>query len=213
MIWRGEPNVAAFACEMAAAAGQADVHPVVRLYVGEEPVGRVLFKVSVVAETAVPSTPEPELAGTSARRYSQAFLSYASEDRAEVLKRAQALAVARIGFFQDLLSLSPGERYERKIHEKIGEADLFMLFWSRHAMASEWVAREIAYARECQRRHPQSLPDIVPVVLDDPRDAPPPQAVGDHHFNDTIAALISYEQARRSGSTWSWRGLFRRGRP
>lgn len=216
LIWRGEPNVAAFSCVMAAASGQGDgqgdVHAVVRLYVGEEPVGRVLFKMSVSADADRPIAQLPEMTGTSARRYKQAFLSYASEDRVEVLKRAQALALANVGFFQDVLSLSPGERYERQIYEKIGEADLFMLFWSRHAMASEWVAKEIAHARACQQRNPQSLPDIVPVVLDDPRDAPPPELVGDHHFNDTIAALISYEQARRSGRGWSWRGLFRSGR-
>ncbi len=211
LVWRGEPNVAAFSCMVPADTAPGTIHPVVRLYLGDEPVGRILFKLEIAAPTRSRELlPGPEMTGTSARRYRQAFLSYASEDRVEVLKRAQALKLANIGFFQDVLSLEPGERYERRLYEKIDEADLFMLFWSRHARASEWVAKEIAHARSSQQRTSDALPDIVPVVLDDPRDAPPPELLGDRHFNDTIAALISYEQARRQGRKWSWRGLFRR---
>ena len=31
-------------------------------------------------------------------------------------------------------------------------------------------------------------------MLEDPDVAPPPERLKDHHFNDTIAALISFEQ-------------------
>jgi hypothetical protein len=57
--------------------------------------------------------------GDSAKQYRKAFLSYATADRAEVLKRAQALKAAHIEFFQDLLHLEPGERWQRRLFEEI----------------------------------------------------------------------------------------------
>ena len=49
-------------------------------------------------------------AGEDARRYHFAFISYASKDRDEVLRRVQLLASVGIDYFQDLLSLEPGDR-------------------------------------------------------------------------------------------------------
>ncbi|MEE9588983.1 MAG: toll/interleukin-1 receptor domain-containing protein [Hyphomicrobiaceae bacterium] len=172
-----------------------------RPFAVEQPIIRWV-KVDVGQVRAVAPEPcvTPELTGASARRYQHAFLSYASEDRAEVLKRAQ---VFNIDFFQDILSLSPGERYEKKIYAKIVDSDLFMLFWSRHAHASEWVGKEIDYARERQQQHPEGLPDIVPIVLEDPPVAPPPKRLGDRHFNDPIATLIAFEQGKRRSGFWA----------
>lgn len=211
IVWHGEPNVAAFSCTMPAGTVVDVVHPVARLYVDDFPVGRVLFQIKAEAGQRSVAPSVPEMVGHGARRYTRAFLSYASHDRAEVLKRAQALEVAKIGYFMDNRSLTPGEEYEKRIFQVIREADLFMLFWSRHARASRWVGAEIDYARECQQVNPLKLPDIVPVMLDDPRDAPPPERLGDRHFNDTIAALISYEERRPKGtggflSRWFGRG-------
>lgn len=197
LIWRGEPNVAAFACTVLPGNRLDALHPIVRLYVDDKPVGRILFKVKCEFD-AGREGPNllPVLSGDSARTYRFAFLSYASEDREEVLKRAQALEAAKIGFFQDVLSLTPGERYERKIYRKIDEADIFMLFWSRSARASKWVNNEIEYARDRQKANPEALPDIVPIVLEDPRDVPPPELLNDQHFNGMIATMISYESRR-----------------
>jgi TIR domain len=203
LVWRGEPNVAAFSAEVPAY-GNCDVyHPVVRVSVNGVPAGRVLFQIKVEEGAAPQPEQKTELKGLDAKRYSRAFLSYASEDRVEVLKRAQALELAGVGYFQDVLSLSPGERYEPMILKKIDEADLFMLFWSRHARASQWVAKEIDYARERQLNEADGLPDIVPVSLEDPRDVPPPERLGDRHFNDRIAMLIHYEQSRRKKNFWA----------
>ncbi len=211
LVWRGEPNVATFSCKLSDGSSSDVLHPIARIYVDGRPVGRILFQVKREGPSVSRDPiPMPELTGGNARTYRFAFLSYASEDRAEVLKRAQALEAANIGFFQDVLSLNPGERYERKIYRKIDEADLFMLFWSRSARSSKWVNSEIEYARTCQRMHPESLPDIVPIVLDDPRDAPPPELLSDQHFNGMIATMISYEgqrPKRGSGFLSRWFGL------
>ncbi len=56
-------------------------------------VGRIVVALSASPDSAAPqSVPQ----GTSARRYNHAFLSYASPDRKEVLKRAQILQAAGV---------------------------------------------------------------------------------------------------------------------
>lgn len=186
--WMSEPTVATFSTVFPADAAAAVFNPVVRISADGKPLGRITFRLAV-DETAQATPPEP--AGTSARRYAHAFLSYAHQDRGEVLKRAQMLAAQGIAFFQDLLSLKPGERYTDKILGRIDQSDLFVLFWSRHAAKSEWVRREIARAEARQREHPEGLPDISAIVLDTPDIAPPPDSISHLHLNDPVAYLIA----------------------
>ena len=60
-----------------------------------------------------------------AHRYSLVFISYATPDRAEVLKRVQMLKMMKIKFFQDLLDFEPGARWEMGLFRHIDECDLF----------------------------------------------------------------------------------------
>ena len=185
--WDGRPTVAAFSARFPAETAGV-FNPVVRLSADGRPLGRIVFRIAV--DDKAPARPV-ELTGTSARRYAHAFLSYAHQDRGEVLKRAQMLAAQGIAFFQDLLSLKPGERYSEKILGRIDQSDLFVLFWSRHAAKSEWVRREIARAEARQREHPEGLPDISAIVLDTPDTAPPPDSIAHLHLNDPVAYLIA----------------------
>ena len=41
-------------------------------------------------------------------------------------------------YFQDVLDLEPGERWERALYRHIDESDLFLLFWSSNAKQSVW---------------------------------------------------------------------------
>jgi hypothetical protein len=137
--------------------------------------------------------------GDAARRYRRAFLSYASSDRAEVLKRAQALRSARIDFFNDLLSLSPGERWEKKLYSEIEHCDLFLLFWSNAARDSEWVAKEIDHALACFGRKGADVPEILPILLEGPPPPAPPDKLADRQFNDPLLYVIaSIEKLRES---------------
>jgi hypothetical protein len=158
------------------------------------PVGSLCFKLPVVERASVDSM-KTNIRGDLARRYGRAFLSYASPDRAEVLKRAQALEAVRIEFFQDLLSLEPGERWERRLYEEIDSCDLFLLFWSRHALASKWVIAETERARARRARKDHAAPDIVPIVLEGPPVPIPPNGWKDIHFNDWLRYVIAAEQA------------------
>ena len=92
-------------------------------------------------------------------------------------------------FFQDILSLDPGDRWEKKLYENIGRCDLFLLFWSRAAKESEWVIKEAEYALAHQQKNPNSEPDLVPVVLE--QEVPLPPGLAAFHFNDRISYLTS----------------------
>ena len=52
------------------------------------------------------------------------------------------LQAAGISFFQDVLKLDPGVRWEREIYKNIDKCDLFLLFWSPAAKDLQWVIKE-----------------------------------------------------------------------
>ncbi len=117
-------------------------------------------------------------------------MSYATKDRKEVLKRVQMLNVMKTKFFIDLLSLDPGDRWEKKLYETIPHCDLFLLFWSQAAKNSEWVITGKPNTRSTSNsKNQDGEPDIVPVVLE--QNVPPPPSLAALHFNDRIQYLIS----------------------
>src|SRR5262249_37325213 len=114
-----------------------------------------------------------------------AFISYASADRSKVLARVQMLNLVGIQYFQDVLSLGPGDKWETEIYRNIDSCDLFLLFWSKAARDSEWVMKEVRYAKN----RPQP-PEIRPVILEGPPVIPPPDDLSDLHFNDRLVYFI-----------------------
>lgn len=54
-----------------------------------------------------------------------------------------------------------------------------MLFWSRNASASPWVRWEYDTARQAK-----GLAAVIPMPLEDPKIAPPPQEFDDAHMRD-----------------------------
>ncbi len=194
LIWRGVARACQFLLSVAGDAPPSPLSVRVTVWKDDAPVGRLLFRLPVV-DRATPATSAIEITGASARRYSRAFLSYASPDRVEVLKSAQTLKAARVSFFQDLLSLDPGERYERRLYTEIDRCDLFLLFWSSHALASQWVAAETDYALARHAGDDDAPPDIVPIVLEGPPVPLPPAKWKAINFNDYVRSVIAGEEA------------------
>jgi hypothetical protein len=162
------------------------------------PVGSLTFALKVTAEAV--SKTEPELRGDRARRYAYAFLSYASPDRAEVIKRAQGLRAGGTSFFNDLLSLDPGERWEKRLYEEIDRCDVFYLFWSSKAKASEWVMKETEYALARRLTSENGDPDIIPVIIEGPPPPSPPESLKEIHFNDNLLYVLAAVGDGRAGS-------------
>jgi hypothetical protein len=196
VIWRGQPRSCQFPVTFPANASGRTYMVRVRVLANSIPVGKLMFQLRGVApEQTADAT--VGMRGDRAQRYRQAFLSYASADRVEVLKGAQYLRAAGIGFFQDLFSLEPGERWASRIYEEIDRCDLFLLFWSTNALRSDWVIKEAEYALSRHKASGEELPEIMPIVLEGPPVPPPPQSLKDIHFNDPLRYVIFAEEQSR----------------
>jgi len=153
------------------------------------PVGHIKFKVSI--GSTVTADASPQLAGDTAQMYRRAFISYATQDRTEVLKRVQMLSRLNIDFFQDVLSLEPGARWEKELYRHIDESDLFLLFWSSAAKESKWVLEEIRYALNRKGGDDLTPPEILPVIIEGPPPIEPPKELAHLHFNDYLVYFMA----------------------
>ena len=188
--WIGDPEAVQFGISVPASTSTSALIGTVTVSLATVPIGHIKFRLGVTAagigaaSTAAASAAAPS--GEAARAYSTAFISYASSDRDRVLARAQMLEPLGIRFFQDVVDLQPGQRWEEELRRRINECDVFLLFWSTAAKGSEWVQREVAYALDRQRTNPDALPAIVPVILEGPPVVPPPENLAHLHFNDRL---------------------------
>jgi hypothetical protein len=185
LVWRGMPESVQFGLSLLSSIAPGPIVCTVGVRLHGVPVGHLKFGVQVRA--IVPAADRvPIPAGDDARRYRMAFISHAAADRDKVLARVQMLRLEGIGFFQDVLDLEPGERWERSLYRHIDEADLFLLFWSTAAKGSPWVRREVAYALARRGGDDLSPPEIHPVIVEGPPAIPPWEELAHLHFNDPL---------------------------
>lgn len=188
IVWTGDLEQLQFAVDAGLASGIGSRVGRVTLAVDGIPIGVLRFRIDIAAKAGEVDSSD---AGTAATRFRRAFISYSSEDRAEVLKRVQMLKASGIDVFQDVLALEPGQRWERKLYEEIDRCDVFFVFWSASAKASEWVVREMRYAWEKKQGVDANPPEFVPIPIQGPPIASPPDFVSHIHFNDALLAPIS----------------------
>jgi hypothetical protein len=198
LTWRGDVEQAQFLVTVPEGRRGGSVVGIVTVLQESVPVGRLkfVFRVTPSGEPAQPSTTTtatPAPVPADFVRYRRAFISYASQDRAEVMKRVQMLDRLKIAYFADLLSLEPGERWEAQLYRYIDESDVFYLFWSSAAKNSEWVEKEVRHALRRQAGKHDAPPEIVPVIIEGPPLVPPPPYLAALHFNDKILYFIEKE--------------------
>ncbi len=152
------------------------------------PVEKSIFKIGIEKKDNIKTnTPNSH----KVEKFKNAFISYSSNDRAEVLKRVQMLPHFNVDFFQDVISLTPGERWEKELYKNIDNCDVFFLFWSQSAKDSKWVAKEIEYAINLAKNNEDEIPVIHPIPLEGPPVISPPPELGHLHFNDGILYFIA----------------------
>jgi hypothetical protein len=184
MVWRGQPAAAQFIVMVPAGYDPQTVIGTVSVSQASIPLGHVKFKIQI-APASAPRVAKAPL-GEAAQRYRQAFISYASPDRTEVLKRVQMLARLKISYFQDLMDLAPGERWEQALYRRIDECDLFLLFWSTPASQSRWVLEEVRYALARRNNDDLAPPEIIPIPIEGPPPVEPPAELAHLHFGDYL---------------------------
>jgi len=93
-----------------------------------------------------------------------AFISYNKHDITAARLLATALVQQGVDVWFDEWSIAPGESLTGGIEEGLKTSDVFVLVWSSHAAASNWVGAELrAYLR---RRVDDASLRIVPIMLD-----------------------------------------------
>jgi len=190
LVWRGQPDAVQFVLSVPAAFAGRDLVGTVYVSQDRVPFGHVKFVLRCRRAEEQPAQ-DPTSPEQRWKRYAHAFISYASADRAEVLKRVQMLARCRIDFFQDLLTLDPGERWQRALYKMIDRSDVVFLFWSRAARDSEWVRKEIQYALDRKAGNEVAAPEIVPIIIEGPPPVPAPPELAALHFNDPFLYFIA----------------------
>ena len=187
LVWHRRTEAVQFGVTVPTATPVGTVVGTVSIGVDSVPVGHVKFKLAIEPDAAArPSEPQ----GEDARRYRFAFISYSSTDRAEVLRRVQLLSSVGIRYFQDLLSLEPGDRWLNRIELGIDQCDLFLLFWSSDAKGSEWVRQEVQYALARKAGDDLTPPEIRPVIIEGPPIVEPWEELAHLHFNDRLLYLL-----------------------
>ncbi|MBI1340532.1 TIR domain-containing protein [bacterium] len=92
---------------------------------------------------------------------SEVFISYAHEDEAHARRLAETLAAAGVEVWWDRKLVS-GDPFDSKIGEALEAAGCVVVLWSRHALASRYVALEAGEAFDAdkltQARLDQSRP-------------------------------------------------------
>ena len=116
----------------------------------------------------------------------KAFASFEAADRDEVLARINELeSVCKVlKVYVDAPSLRPVTYWEPDLHARINAADVFYLFWSRNALASDWMAREWRWALRSK-----GLDFIDPVPLQSSEVAPPPDELAAKPFDDLFSGV------------------------
>lgn len=92
------------------------------------------------------------------------------------------LSISGIDYFQDVMTLEPGDRWHRKL-AGIDQCDLFLLFWSKHAKESRWVRHGVEDALARQGADELAAPEIRPVILER---VEPWQELSPLHFDDRV---------------------------
>ncbi len=188
-VWRGKPARVQFGVTVPEDSKPRNIIGTVTVSEASIPIGHLKFKFKIAGDDVVVNV-EP-VPAASMVRYQQAFISYASKDRPEVLKRVQMLNLAKIKFFQDLLTLDPGDSWEKLLYDYIDKSDVFYLFWSTAASESEWVRKEIEYAIKRKSGENASGPEIIPVIIEGPPAVRPPEELSFLHFNDKLMYFIN----------------------
>jgi TIR domain/Pentapeptide repeats (8 copies) len=193
IVWQGRPTYVAFRCLLLSDNLVGNAIGSVTISRDGVPVGSIIFKIKIRGEDTPPLPGIALLpASERVRRFRKAFISYAVPDRPEVLKRVQMLRLARIRYFQDVLKLEPGDRWEQKIYFHIDECDLFLLFWSTSAKESKWVLEEVRYALKRKGGDEFAPPEILPVVIEGPPVPEPPEDLAHLHFNDYLIYFMKH---------------------
>lgn len=174
-IWEGERNMVNFLVEVLADAAQG--WTVLQFEVFIDGIRVAFIPLELEINSKIKSDKKNIVSIESAHT---AFASYSSLDKARVLDRLASVRIsAGLDIFMDCLSLHPGEEWKPRLEQEIGVRDIFLLFWSKNALNSEWVTWEW---KKALSQKDESTIQLHP--LQTVSEAPPPEELEKFHFGD-----------------------------
>lgn len=181
ILWAGETGRAGFRAMFPADVKKGKFPGLATIHVEGFQIARLYFNVIVGERGKAIELPLP------LERHKKAFVSYASQDRDQVLRAIQGLqkGCPQMEIFMDVLSLRSGQLWEQELWKVIPANDVFYLFWSANARQSPWVEKEWRCALTAR-----GLDFIDPVPLEPPETVPPPLELAEKHFNDWTLAFM-----------------------
>lgn len=93
---------------------------------------------------------------------SKIFISYSSIDRIRTNGLGLLLEALGHRVFHDHRTIKPGMRWRAALQEGLDEADVLMVFWTKHAARSDWVRKEYEHFYSSHPERP-----LVPVLGDE----------------------------------------------
>lgn len=184
IVWQGEITSVEFGVRVLSGFKGKKIMAKLNIGISGIPAGNIKFRIKVQEDVVFETTDAPVKTTT----YKKAFVSYASSDRDEVLRRTQMLSATGITFFQDIMQLKPGQLWESSLYREIDKCDVFFLFWSSSAKNSKWVKKEYEYAQGLQAGG--KVIEIIPVPIEGPPTPEPPSELSHLHFNDGFLYFI-----------------------
>ena len=180
IYWKGEIGNARFPVTVPDDAKEGSRAGLATIYLDGVQIAKIHFSLMVGKEASAENDVPFQV-----NHHRKAFASYASQDRNDVLTSIQGMQKADPGLdvFYDEANLRSGASWEQELKRVIPESDVFYLFWSASAKASQWVDMEWRWALE--RR---GIEFIDPVPLVSPEEVPPPEELGGKHFKDWVLA-------------------------
>jgi hypothetical protein len=154
-----------------APAGRSSEERRLRLLIAEVP-----FELTVGESPAAQTIQSP-----AADPYQAVFPSYSHRDKQIVERVERAYRALGMSYLRDVTTLRSGQKWQPELGRLIEQADLFQLFWSNAAAASEYVTEEWQTALRLigEKKKPETF--IRPVYWEEPMPAPP-APLGDTHF-------------------------------
>jgi len=184
IVWQGKITSVEFGVRVLSGFKGKKIIAKLNIGISGIPAGNIKFRIKVQEDVVFETTDAPVKTTT----YKKAFVSYASSDRDEVLRRTQMLSATGITFFQDIMQLKPGQLWESSLYREIDKCDVFFLFWSSSAKNSKWVKKEYVYAQGLQAGG--KAIEIIPVPIEGPPAPEPPDELSHLHFNDGFLYFI-----------------------
>lgn len=183
LYWNGRYSDCSFIIEVPADFPKSQIRLTARIYYKQSLLQKIPMIIDI-SDSSHTYHPNDQKSGTSA------FISYAHEDLEKVTGRIQGMLIRDPDYnlFLDIKDMKKSERFEPRLYAEIEKRDLFYLFWSRNAAASDWVAKELEHALKTKGKDaieliPLELPDI----------CPPPKGLEDLNASNILLYLVNHK--------------------